>query len=44
MSAPIWNDKSELSYESYYVSGIQDYFDYFLKSHNEKIDNKKICK
>ena len=44
ISAPIWNDKSELSYESYYVSDTQDYFEYILKYHNEKIDNKKICK
>ena len=39
ISAPIWNDKFELSDESYSVSDIQDYFVYILKKYNENIDN-----
>ena len=30
--APTWNDKFELSYRSYSVSDIQDYFEYVLKN------------
>ena len=32
-SAPTWNDRFELPDESYYVSNIQDYFEYILKKH-----------
>ena len=39
ISAPTWNDKFDGSYS---VSDIQDYFEYILKKHNEKIDNPSI--
>ena len=42
ISAPTWNDKFELPDESYYVSDIQDYFEYILKKHGENIDNPLI--
>ena len=31
MSAPTWNDKFELPDGQYFVSDIQDYFEYILK-------------
>ena len=34
ISAPTWNDNFELSDESYSVSVIHDYFEYFLKKHD----------
>ena len=37
-SAPTWNDKFGLPDRSYSASDIQDYFEYILKKHNEKID------
>ena len=42
ISAPTWNDKFELHHESYFVSGIQDYFKYILKKHGENIDNLSV--
>ena len=33
ISAPTWNDRFELPDESYYISSIQDYFEYILKKH-----------
>ena len=33
MSAPTWIGKFELSDRSYYVSDIQDYFEYIIKKH-----------
>ena len=39
ISAPTWNEKSELPYESYSVSDIQDYFEYILKMHGENTVN-----
>ena len=33
ISAPKWNDESELLDESYSISDIQDYFEYILKKH-----------
>ena len=36
--APTWNDKFELSDRLYYVSSIQDYFEYILRKHGENID------
>ena len=41
-SAPIWNDKFELSYGSYSVTDIQDYFEYILKKHGENTDNPSV--
>ena len=40
--APTWNDKFELPSGSYFVSNIQDYFEYILKKHGEKTDNPPI--
>ena len=37
ISAPTWNDKFELPDASYFVSDIQDYFEYILKKHEEDI-------
>ena len=39
ISAPTWNEKFELPYESYSVSDIQDYFEYILKMHGENTVN-----
>ena len=36
------NDEFELPDGSYSVSDIQDYFEYILKKHGEKIDNPSI--
>ena len=44
ISARTWNDNFESSDGSYSVSYIQDYFEYILKKHNEKIDNPSISK
>ena len=38
ISAPTWNVKFELPYGSYFISDIQDYFEYILKKHGEHID------
>ena len=42
ISAPIWNDKSELPDGSYSVSVIEDYFEYILKKHGEDIDKPSV--
>ena len=42
ISTPTWNDKSELTDGSYFVSYIQDYFEYIVKKHKGKIDNTLI--
>ena len=42
ISAPTWNDKSELLNDSYSVSDIQDYCEYILKRHGENTDNLSI--
>ena len=44
ISALTWNDKFELPDGSYYVSDIQDYFEYILKKHEEDIDNPSVKK
>ena len=36
ISAPTWNEEFELPDGSYYVSDIQDNFEYILKKHGEK--------
>ena len=41
ISAPTWNEEFTLPDGSYSVSDIQDYFEYILKKHGEKI-NKDI--
>ena len=42
MSAPTWNEESELPDGSYSISDIQDYFEYILKKHSEGVDNPPI--
>ena len=43
VSAPTWNDKFLLPDGSlYFVSNIQDYFEYILKKHGENIDNPSV--
>ena len=42
ISAPTWNDEFELPDGSYSISNIQDYFEYILKKHNEKIDYPSV--
>ena len=41
ISAPTWNEEFTLPDGSYSVSDIQDYFEYILKMHWEKINNDK---
>ena len=38
-SAPTWNEEFTLPDGSYSISDIQDYFEYILKKHGEKINN-----
>ena len=42
ISAPTWNEEFELPDGSYSVSDIQDYFEYILKKHSERVDNPSI--
>ena len=42
ISAPTWSDEFELPDRSYLISGIQDYFEYIIKKHNENVDNPSI--
>ena len=42
ISAPTWNEELELPDGSYFVSDIQDYFEYILKKHRENIDDPSI--
>ena len=44
ISAPTWNDKFELTDESYSLSDIQDYFEYILKKHRENTDKPSVQK
>ena len=37
ISSPTWNEKFDLSDESYSVSDIQDYFEYILKKHEKRL-------
>ena len=41
ISAPTWNEEIKFPDGSYKISDIQDYFEYILKKHGEKIDNDK---
>ena len=41
ISAPTWNDKFTLPDGSYLISDVQNYFEYILKNHGEKIDKDK---
>ena len=40
--APTWNEEFELPDGLYSISDIQDYFEYILKKHSEKIVNLSI--
>ena len=42
ISAPTWNDEFELPGGSYFISNIQDYFEYILKKHEEDTDKPSI--
>ena len=42
ISTPTWNEKFELPDGSYFVSDIQDYFEYILKQHVENIDKPSV--
>ena len=42
ISAPTWNDKFELPEGFYFVSDIQDYFDYILKKLGEDINKPSV--
>ena len=42
ISGPTWNDEFELLDGSYFISDVQDYFEYILKKYNENIDNPSI--
>ena len=42
ISAPAWNDKFELPDRSYFVSDIQDYFEYVFKKHGENTDKPSV--
>ena len=42
ISVPTWNDKFELPDGSYFISNIQDYFEYILKKHGENIDKPSV--
>ena len=42
ISVPTWNEEFELSDGSYSTSDIEDYFEYTLKKHEEKIVNLSI--
>ena len=41
ISAPTWNEEFTLQDGSYLISDIQDYFEYILKKHGEKINKDK---
>ena len=41
ISAPTWNEEFTLPDGSYSISDIQDYFEYILKKHGEKVNNDK---
>ena len=42
ISAPTWNDEFELPGGSYFISDIQDYFEYISKKHGEDTDDPLI--
>ena len=42
ISAPTWNDKFKLPDGSYFVSDIQDYFEYIFKKHGENTDKLSV--
>ena len=42
ISAPTWNEEFELPDGSYFISDIQDYFEYIFKKYGEKTVNPSI--
>ena len=42
ISVPTWNDKFEFPDGLYFVSNIQDYFEYILKKHGENMDKPSV--
>ena len=42
VSVPNWNDKFNLPDGSYSISGIRDYFEYFVKKHETITDNPLV--
>ena len=42
ISAPTWNDKFKLPDGSYFVSDMQDYFEYIFKKHGENTDKLSV--
>ena len=42
ISTPTWNEENELPGGSYFISDIQDYFEYILKKHETVTDNPSI--
>ena len=42
ISASTWNEEFKLSYGSYSVSDIQDYFEYTLKKHRENTNKPSM--
>ena len=42
ISSPPWNGKVELPDGSYFVSDIQNYFEYIIKKHEILTDNSRI--
>ena len=42
ISTPTWNEEIELPGGSYFISDIQDYFEYILKKHETVTDNPSI--
>ena len=42
ISAPAWNEEFESPNGPYFISDIQDYFQYILKKHGEKIVNPSV--
>ena len=42
ISAPTWNDEFDLPDGSYYISDIQDYFEYIIKKHETIAENSPV--
>ena len=42
ISAPTWNDKFNFPDGSYFVSDIQDYFEYIIKKHETVVENPHV--
>ena len=42
ISAPTWNNKFDLADGSYFISDIQDYFEYIIKKHESIAKNPPV--